>query len=97
MARYIDTEKISMRLPVFAYEGDYLVYMTDVRKAIAQTPTEDVVEVVRCENCRWYAVDSNKHGFCMRPWSPSMWRDETGHLHPDDFCSYGVRKEQDNG
>lgn len=51
-------------------------------------------KIIRCKECQFYGVDRNKGGFCMRPWSPSMWRDETGYLKPDDFCSYAVRKEQ---
>lgn len=68
--------------------------LDDAMMYIEDYPTVDVAEVIRCKDCRFYGVDRNKRGFCMRPWSPSMWRDETGHLHPDDYCSYAVRKEQ---
>lgn len=61
---------------------------------VEQIPAADVIEVIRCKDCRFYGVDRNQGGFCMRPWSPSMWRNETGELKPNDFCSYAVRKEQ---
>ena len=97
MGRYIDLDKLNTRLPVVCVDdGDSLVSMADVRKALlfAEAETGDVAETTRCKECRFYGVDRNKGGFCMRPWSPSMWRDETGSLKPDDFCSYAVRKEQ---
>lgn len=52
----------------------------------------DLVEVVRCKDCKWYGIDREKGGFCMRTSSPSMWRNETGELKPTDFCSYGERR-----
>lgn len=54
---------------------------------LALTEEVDVAPVVRCKNCRSY--NKPKTGWCE------------AHLdceHPDDFCSYGERKESaDNG
>lgn len=63
-----------------------------VDMCIKQAPAADVVPVVRCGKCKWFGVDSTKGGFCMRKDSPSMWRNETGELKPDDYCSYGERQ-----
>lgn len=49
---------------------------------IRHAPTVDAVVVVRCKNCRSY--NKPKTGWCEV------------HLdreHPDDFCSYGKRKD----
>lgn len=49
---------------------------------IEKAPTVDAVVVVRCKNCRSY--NKPKTGWCEV------------HLdceHPDDFCSYGKRKD----
>mgnify|MGYP001661355285 FL=1 len=49
---------------------------------IEKAPTVDAVVVVRCKNCRSY--NKPKTGWCEV------------HLdreHPDDFCSYGERKD----
>lgn len=49
---------------------------------IEKAPTVDAVVVTRCENCRSY--NKPKTGWCEV------------HLdseHPDDFCSYGKRKD----
>jgi hypothetical protein len=43
MARYIDAEKIDLKIPFEYAAGEIFVDIVDVKKAIAQTPTEDVV------------------------------------------------------
>lgn len=50
---------------------------------IANAPTVDVVEVVRCKDCK------HKDGM---PGQPNIvcWQ-----MHDDDFCSYGKRKDGD--
>ncbi len=45
MPRYIDVSKIKLVSITLDADGDALVSLSDVRKAIEQTPTEDVVEV----------------------------------------------------
>lgn len=56
MARYIDAEKIDFRLgvPFQDADGELYIGIRDIRKAIAQTPTADVVEVRRGE---WLTED----------------------------------------
>ena len=52
MARYIDAEKIDFKLgvPFQVADGELYIGIRDIRKVIAQTPTEDVVP--RCEVAR---------------------------------------------
>lgn len=53
---------------------------------IEDAPTVDAVVVTRCKNCRSY--NKPKTGWCEV------------HLdreHPDDFCSYGKRKDGGDG
>ncbi len=58
------------------------------------TPTADVVEVVRCKDCR-----KCDHSFPMKAigeeaveaWYCNTFRQWR---NPDDFCSYGERKEK---
>ena len=45
MARYIDAEKIRITAQTETENGEVLVSLADVRRAIEQTPTADVVEV----------------------------------------------------
>ena len=67
---------------------------------IEMSPTADVVEVVRCKDCKHYryhgktslTVDGKNMacGWCMR----RTRQDEEHRMLPTDYCSYGERKEQ---
>lgn len=62
----------------FGVSDEDLLALDEIRRA----PTVDAVVVVRCKNCRSY--NKPKTGWCEV------------HLdreHPDDFCSYGERKD----
>lgn len=62
-----------------------------VRDILSDAPTIDAVPVVRCRECkRWdadpdsYGKDDGPKGKCLKTF------EET---YPDDFCSYGQRKD----
>ena len=57
--------------------------IADVIKRIENFPTEDVVEVVRCKDCKFYG-----NGDCSVQSVRSMW--------PNDYCSYGERRNSSN-
>lgn len=78
--RLIDADKIQWK----SYPNDYGETNDDyVEKCdIDNMPTVDAVIVTRCKNCQSY--NKPKTGWCEV------------HLdseHPDDFCSYGKRKD----
>lgn len=57
--------------------------------ALQDTPTVDAVAVTRCKDCTHYDM-----GVCLKIYSdgnvhPEAWQSRK----PDDFCSYGERKE----
>ena len=56
-----------------------------------------LVEVVRCRDCKYYRASAmlapNK--FCFRLKHPVEDRPIGYNFAPDDFCSYGERKEND--
>lgn len=55
-------------------------------------PKADFVEVVRCKDCKYYEGNS-----CFnRQWDLES-SVEIPLVRPTDFCSYGERKEGDNG
>lgn len=65
------------------------IYKPDLFWAIEQQPTVDAVEVVRCKDCKNYVVDGlwcNSN--CCVGENHANW-------YPDDFCSYGERKDND--
>lgn len=57
-------------------------------------PAVDVVEVVRCKDCKWYQEGNllapNK--FCFRLEHPTEDRKIGYNYAPDDFCSYGEKR-----
>ena len=55
-------------------------------KQIADAPTVDAVEVVRCRECKWWHEDDDV-GYCDNPDGLD------NYAKPDEFCSYGERKE----
>lgn len=56
---------------------------------IDDEPTVDAVEVVRCKDCEYYESDE-----CGNPY---IWMSDGAHLYtqPQDFCSYGERRDSD--
>ena len=60
-------------------------------KQIADAPTVDAVEVVRCRQCKHCDPENHHCDHHMGTVAPLK-------REPDDFCSYGERKEgADNG
>ena len=94
MARYIDADSLLKRM--FPYDlvdkKQYALNAQAVYNAIESSSTADVVEVVRCKDCKWYAP--NNDGF----WYGCAFDTRNGADRPsdNDFCSYGERKS-DNG
>ena len=58
----------------------------DVIMMIKTAPTVDAVPVVRCRECKWWQEDDDI-GHCDNPDGLD------NYAKPDDFCSYGKRKE----
>ena len=94
MARYIDAE----RMPNDCFwEGLTDKEKTKVLQWLLQSPTADVVEVVRCGKCKhWRKMGYDpifKKGFghCYNNDFPFMCETRPD-TDEDDFCSYGVKK-----
>ena len=69
-----------------AYKNGYKQGYEDGKK--------DAVEVVRCKDCKDWGQDVNSYtgedeSFCMNPDGLD------NYAHPDDFCSYGERKDNE--
>lgn len=71
-------------------------YPYGVEFLIANIPAADVVEVVRCRECKWF------NHYTMECESDDVATDHEGgasfsiNFGPDDFCSYGQRKEAEH-
>ena len=82
MAEYIDRKKIRYHFEVgedTAIEGRSVAYKT----MIDSMPTEDVVPVVRCKDCK-HLMFSDCYGECSKGYM--------GIVSPNDYCSRGERK-----
>ena len=79
MSRYVDIENVKLKgISVFDQNLEVLLPLSDVRKSLQMTPTADVVEVVRCKDCKYY-----RDGHCG----------VLGFCEPDEFCSRGERRK----
>lgn len=88
MSRYIDAEKLGIgtaRPEAFA-RPEYAVGWNSVIEIIKNAPTADVVEVVRCKDCKCYELmkSNNKH-FC---------NEFGGYITENDFCSRGEKRKR---
>ena len=67
-----------------------------IQQLIADTPTIDAVPVVRCKDCKYCDIS------LVLPTGREMYtcmegsHDHKMLLNPTDYCSYGVRKGEDN-
>ena len=98
MSRYIDADKMlkeyqeTLCFNVLCSLCPFLDNIKDdtcqVEKWINAQPTADVVEVVRCKDCRYWQDNQEGHypnELC--PWDKNETPDE------DDYCSFGERRE----
>lgn len=98
MAEYIDKEK-AIEAIRHTYCKDCNNYngvrcraceFDDAMSEIEDCPTADVVEVVRCKDCKYWG--GAIYGYICNAWSGINTKHYT---KPTEFCSYGERKEQE--
>lgn len=91
---YIEREAMIQRLkntPLFSNFNTGGIFLRDgVIDLVEKQPAADVVEVVRCKDCKHYEAHQPIH--------KKVCEKNDGHLipaNPDDFCSYGERKDDE--
>ena len=84
MAEYIEREALMRNLKQFA-PGQLTPL---IESLIQKQPAEDVVEVVRCSECKYFGKElkQGKHS-CLNYQLP--------YCLENDYCSYGERKDGD--
>lgn len=103
MAEYIDREKLCKNLIVLAKFQEPYKQSTilGVVETIVNTRSADVVEVVRCKDCKWWTPmdrgyswhnEGRTDGECQILYSNHY--AERALTEREHFCSYGERKEQ---
>jgi hypothetical protein len=100
MSRYIDAEKIVITAERgVSDDGLILIPMIDAQRSIDATSTADVVEVVRCKDCEYWkdtsdgTVTEAHWGECRKPLGDYRYSETA----ENDYCSYGERREQNEG
>lgn len=102
MARYIDADAFIQWLKnVWDLESEWTNEITTIT-ALKQTITDikntsivDVVEVVRCKDCKYYKKNISCVGGLYN--GCSEWLNEGNEIEvrEDDYCSYGERREDE--
>ena len=98
MERYIDADKLK---DAFHTDTEHLQSRDEhlfdlIMIEIDEAPTADVVDVVRCKDCKhWGCVRTTmiggKVGNCYNDGSP-FHCEQPPIMKPNDFCSYGERR-----
>ena len=95
MSRYIDADKlVAWCMEIFQAQSAVAgkAYVRALLDAVDSCPTADVVEVVRCNNCKHLTVINHKSiyarcektGYVFLPFATDT---------REHFCAYGERKE----
>lgn len=87
MARYIDADKLIEEMSVNVLPRDAQHLFLAMRGMVRNAPTADVVEVRRCRECKYYVAS-----YCTRD---IKGRTNMFYMQPYDFCSYGVRRNDE--
>jgi len=85
----VDTSTINLD-----YDTGFHSATSQVQGLIAYMPTVDAVEVMRCKDCKHYKPQNQgAHRNCTTPYCVRV---VAVKVSPDDFCSYGERKDNDD-
>ncbi len=64
----------------------------EIEEAINTVPAADVVPVVRCKDCKWFVDNNGGEWYGCKMFQVVRITPEDA-PKPDDFCSYGERKD----
>lgn len=96
MSNYIKREDAIKCLADYLLDHSGTSTINHAKKAsviLNTVPSADVVEVVRCKDCKWYEDENHKiYENCVK------WKNSHGIIlpvDPVDFCSYGERRSDE--
>lgn len=92
MSRYIDRDVFLKKIEHFSLShgttlGKHSGVADEIIDILMAQPTADVVEVVRCRDCKYFLTDDDTM-YCERATGLDQ-------ILPDDFCSYGERRTEE--
>ena len=88
---YVEKEKV-LEIAKNKYYSDFhksMADLTSLRELLEDTPTADVMEVVRCKDCKYAFHHPLGYIYCHRDGRNAY----EMVFKKDSFCSYGERKE----
>lgn len=87
MAEYIEREAILREIErrEALMVGDKLVSVDAMKSFIKNRPATDVVEVVRCKDCKYFGLNDENVPYCINPFG-------LDDPEPNGFCNYGIGK-----
>ena len=94
MARLIDANELMSEVHRYDEQQKTDVWLTsDIAALLAEQPTVDVVEVVRCKDCKHcYKATFSSTGYRCKVWGVY---DNDCEVTPEHYCSYGEMKDND--
>lgn len=103
MKEYIERQKAKEAIAAYCAPIKNSLQASALNELLVQLdvlPAADVVEVVRCKDCKYYAamitdtasgnMETAPWGICTQPWFNSDEYD----VQENGYCSYGKRKEE---
>lgn len=87
MARFIDADEAIEKYAHYGIMHCYDAY--DLEDILSECPTADVVEVVRCKDCKYAHITMDGECKHCDIWFP----DETEYMPGDYYCASGERKD----
>ena len=88
---YVEKEKV-LEIAKDKYYSDFhksMADLTSLRELLEDTPTADVMEVVRCKDCKYAFHHPLGYIYCHRDGRNAY----EMVFKKDSFCSYGERKD----
>ena len=76
---------------LYTREAEFL--LQKVIFLLKNAPAADVVPVVRCKDCKWFADNNGGEWYGCKMFHVVLATPEDA-PEPDDFCSYGERREE---
>lgn len=91
MAKYIEKRKALLAKVTVTQGSEYAKGWNDAIDAIVKNACDftDVVEVVRCKDCKWWEKGKDYTPYCSHPVDGLFIAE-----NENNFCSYGERREE---
>lgn len=88
MSDYIKREDAKRAIRRNFHDIETRCMINNIINEVAKVSSDNLVEVVRCKDCKYATYDKSIDRYDCRNWGS----DGDEYTEADDFCSYGERK-----